>query len=77
MNEASNNNYNMSHTIKEAKAEQEAQSVLAMRTRDIEALHYLAAQYKKQGDDEYAEVLRATAKRFEKEEWAYDESIGN
>jgi hypothetical protein len=49
----------------------------AIKTRDSEALYQLAAQVKEQGEDEQAEALLAEAKRIDKEDWAYDNAIGN
>lgn len=51
--------------------------VAAINSRDSEALVKLAQIVKEQGDDEQAEDLLAEAKRIEKEDWAYDEAIGN
>lgn len=50
---------------------------LALKTRDSEQLYYLAAQLKKQGEDEQAEALYKQAKQIDKEDWAYDNAIGN
>lgn len=67
----------MSYSIREASAEFTQMIVAAINGRDSEALYQLAQIVKEQGDDEQAEALLIEAKRIEKENWAYDEAIGN
>ena len=67
----------MSYSIYEADVEQQQDIVAAINSRDSEALVKLAQIVKEQGDDEQAEALLTEAKRIEKENWAYDEAIGN
>lgn len=67
----------MSYSIREASAEFTQMIVAAINSRDSEALVKLAQIVKEQGDDEQAEDLLTEAKRIEKENWAYDEAIGN
>lgn len=49
----------------------------AYDSRDVEELFRLANLESKDGNDEYAETLKQIAKRFDREDWAYDESINN
>lgn len=59
------------------KEEREQEVHLALETRDAEHLHRLADLFKAEGDDEMAETLKNYAKRIDREDWSYDESIGN
>lgn len=67
----------MSYSIREASAEQQQAIVAAINFRDSEALCKLAQIVKEQGDDEQAEALLTEARKIEKEDWAYDNSINN
>lgn len=67
----------MSYSIYEASAEQQQAIVAAINSRDSEALYQLAQIVKEQGDDEQAEDLLTEARKIEKEDWAYDNAIGN
>lgn len=67
----------MSYSIREAGAEQQQAIVAAINSRDSEALYNLAQIVKEQGDDEQAEVLLTEAKKIDREDWAYDNAIGN
>jgi hypothetical protein len=49
----------------------------ALNTRDIEAAYIIRDQYAREGDDEMASYWNELAKTWEKEDWAYDNSIGN
>lgn len=48
-----------------------------LEQRDIEGAHQLAVLAAKDGDDEMADYLHHLARRWNREDWAYDESIGN
>lgn len=67
----------MSYSIQYATAEQEQEIVNAINSRDCEALFKLADIIKEQGDDENAEALLTEAKRFEKEDWMFDQERDN
>lgn len=67
----------MSYSTAEAGAELDQMIVAAINSRDSEKLFQLAQVVKEQGDDENAEALLTEAKRIEKEEWSYDNAIGN
>lgn len=67
----------MSYTLKEAKGERENDILLALSTRDSEALYHLANLTKEEGDDETAETLIKTAKRIDNEDWAFDRERDN
>lgn len=60
-----------------AHLEREHDVNVAINTRDSEALYNLASYYKKEGEDETADQLLTIAKKIDREDWAYDESIGN
>jgi hypothetical protein len=49
----------------------------ALKTRDAEHVHRLADLYKREGYDEVAEDINNQARQIDKEDWAYDEFIGN
>lgn len=49
----------------------------ALHTRDSEELRRLASLCKGDGEDEQADLLLDAAKRVDREDWSYDESIGN
>lgn len=63
----------MGYSIKEAIDERQQEVDKALQESDSEKLFQLAELFKEEGDDEEAEVLLATAKRIERDEWAYDE----
>lgn len=67
----------MSYSIQYANAEQTQAIVAAINSRDSEALYRLAGIMKEQGDDENAEALLTEARKIEKEDWAYDNAMGN
>ena len=67
----------MSYQINEAVVERQDMIDTALHTRDSEMLYHLAQFEKEEGDDETAEHLLAIAKRIDREDNAYDESIGN
>lgn len=64
-------------TINQSKDERQLDIELALMTRDSEALYRLASLEKEEGNDEVAEDLQAHAKRIDREDWAYDNAIGN
>ena len=49
----------------------------ALQTRDSSELRRLANLSKGDGEDEQADLLLDAAKRIDREDWSYDESIGN
>jgi hypothetical protein len=67
----------MSYSPTEAQLERDEAVFNALDTRDSETLHQLAALYKEEGDDEEAARLLQTARNIDREDNAYDESIGN
>lgn len=67
----------MSYTHQDAQIEQDELIRTALDTRDSEQLRQMAEMLKEQGEDEEADRLLKTARRFETEDWAYDESINN
>ena len=67
----------MSYSPKQAKDERYEEVIEALQTRDTEALYHLAGLYKEEGEDEMAETLQFAAKKFDAEEWAYDEAKDN
>lgn len=71
------NHTNMSYSMKEANEERSQEVTTALQTRDSEALYQLAALYKEEGEDEYAETLLMAAKKIDREDWAYDEAKDN
>lgn len=67
----------MGYSAAYAKDERNQEVRLALEARDAEHLCRLADLFKAEDDDEMAETLKNHAKRIDKEDWSYDESIGN
>lgn len=67
----------MSYSTKEARMELQDAVEQAIHHRDVEVMIALARRYKNMRDDEYADELRSLARKWEQEDWAYDESIDN
>ena len=67
----------MSYSIAQAKDERSIQVNQALQERDTTMLHVLSELYKEEGEDETADELRTIAKRIDRDDWAYDNAIGN
>lgn len=67
----------MSYSEQEARWEREEAIALAMETSDSEALYQLASLEKEEGNDETATELIRVAKMIDRNDWAYDNAIGN
>ena len=59
------------------KIDLETEVEKAIETRNIQALFRLARIVKKEGSDEYAEVLMDIAKKYDREDWQLDEYVDN
>ena len=64
-------------TATDVKLDRVSQIEEAVETRDVEALFKLARLVKKEGDDEHSEVLIGLARRYDREDWAYDNANDN
>lgn len=67
----------MSYSITHSKMERVQEIEEALGTRDMEKLFKLAEKESKEGNDEYAEILRDNAKRIDREDWQFDEARDN
>lgn len=67
----------MSYSDDEARWEREEAIQLALETDDSEALYQLASLEADEGNDETAAELIRVAKMIDKNDWAYDNAIGN
>lgn len=67
----------MSYSEQEARWEREEEIAKAMETSDSEALYQLAGLEKEEGNDETAAELIRVAKMIDRNDWAYDNAIGN
>lgn len=67
----------MSYSEQEARWEREEEIAKALETSDSEALYQLAGLEQEEGNDEQAAELRRVAKMIDKNDWAYDNAIGN
>ena len=67
----------MSYSDNEARWEREEAIARALETSDSEALYQLAELEQEEGNDETAEELIKTAKMIDRNDWAYDNAIGN
>lgn len=66
----------MSSSIQEERANWANQVHKASENRDIEELFRLSRIVVK-FDEEWGQAIRQLARRFDREEWGHDESIGN
>ena len=60
-----------------AKAQQHDGVLRAVKENDTEALYRYANIMKKNGEDEQAEKLNRLAHKADRNDWDYDNSIGN
>lgn len=67
----------MSHSPKQAIDDREQEVFEALNSKDSEAIYHLADLFKEEGEDERAEELLKIARRWNDEDWSYDESINN
>lgn len=67
----------MSYSAEEAQMERDRDLNTILQTRDSEGAYRLSHLYKEEGDDELAEALQKLAKRWDKEDDAYDQHRDN
>ena len=67
----------MGYSLQHANLERTEAIHQALNKEDSDQLLTIADQVKKEDEDELAEYLVQQARRIRKDEWAYDESIGN
>jgi len=67
----------MSYSEQEARWEREEEIAKAIETSDSEALYQLAGLEKEEGNDETAAELIRVARMIDRNDWAYDNAIGN
>ncbi len=67
----------MSYSEQEARWERQEEITTAIDQRDSERLYQLADLEAEEGNDEVAEELKKIAKNIDREDWAYDNAIGN
>lgn len=67
----------MSYSITVAKNERQSDIHNALEERDGEKLYQLAVLEVKDGNQEYAEELLKQVRKWQREDWAYDEANDN
>jgi hypothetical protein len=67
----------MSYTPRDAKWEWEGMIDHALRTRDIEEAYIIRDEFARMGDEEQTEYWHNLANKWDKEDWAHDNSINN
>ena len=67
----------MSYSITFAKHERQADIHQAIEERDGEKLYQFAVLEAEEGNHEYADELVKLVKKWDKEDWSYDEANNN